>query len=983
MSESSSREEQPGEAGSRRARVEAESDRLKLALADHIERNDYRAARDTVAALLRLKPTDVEALEAQDFLNTQPIEIEPLGEYRQFSGHLGTVSSVAFSPDGRQALSGGGGDFLDARAVGVGDFTVRLWDINSGAEVRRFKGHASAITSVAFSPTGNYALTALRGIINVWDPQSGRFIRKLPMKRRLVLSAVFSPDGQHIVSGSEDRVLRLWDVASGKRLVRFTGHGGSITSVAFLGKGERILSGSLDRTVRLWNPKTGLEINRFTGHTLGLLSVASSPDGRYLLSGGLDNTARLWDAESGRQLRCLEGHTGAIHSVAFAPDGRWLLTASGDRTIRLWEAASGREIGRFAGHAGGVKSAVFSPDGHWILSASADHSIRLCHPPLGIVSMEAFVQALGTSRLLTAAQLAQFQREIQPRFRQLPTLAQHLVALGWLNPYQVDQLIQGRGEELKVGTYTVLEWLGRGGMGQVYKARHADTGDVVALKIIHPELLSDAAAVKQFRWENRAIAGMAHANIVRTFEAGKEGDKHFFAMECVEGTDLEKLVQLFGPLPIPEACDYIRQAALGLQHAHERCLVHRDIKPANLLVHGSTGDDEHAVPPGARGQWVGHAVLKILDWGLASLRPPAGRRRSTSAETKEDLVGTADYIAPEQATNPAGANIRADVYSLGCTLYFLLSGRVPFPGGSLMQKLLKHQKSEPAPVTELRSEVPAALVSVLHRMMAKRPEDRYQTPAAVATALAPFCRLDESALAAQDYEAADLASDEDLEPSDEPEPRGSERYPCNLEISCRRAAASADIPSPAWPGNAQDISKHGISVVLGYQFEPGTLLAIEVRNASSGVPRTLQARVVHVRPRTGGKWLLGCSLAGELSEKELEAMRMKGSRSSTIFRRAWVRIPIDAQVPAQAGMPNEQWPAKVFNISASGIGLTVPRAFERGTILSIELKSRTSKSASTALVRVVHAAVQADGDWALGCAFASEPGDDELKALLS
>jgi serine/threonine-protein kinase len=139
-------------------------------------------------------------------------------------------------------------------------------------------------------------------------------------------------------------------------------------------------------------------------------------------------------------------------------------------------------------------------------------------------------------------------------------------------------------------------------------------------------------------------------------------------------------------------------------------------------------------------------VVKILDWGLASLRPPASRRPAAATEPKEDLVGTADYIAPEQATNPAGANIRADVYSLGCTLYFLLAGQVPFPGGSLMQKLLKHQRSEPAPVTQLRPEVPAGLAGVVQRMLAKRPEDRYQTPAAMATALAPFCRAEDVGL---------------------------------------------------------------------------------------------------------------------------------------------------------------------------------------------------------------------------------------------
>jgi hypothetical protein len=379
--------------------------------------------------------------------------------------------------------------------------------------------------------------------------------------------------------------------------------------------------------------------------------------------------------------------------------------------------------------------------------------------------------------------------------------------------------------------------------------------------------------------------------------------------------------------------------------------------------------------------------VKILDWGLASLRPPASRAQAATTEPKEDLVGTADYIAPEQATSPATANIRADVYSLGCTLYFLLTGRVPFPGGSLMQKLLKHQRAEPAPLAQLRSEVPADLVSVLQRMMAKRPEGRYQTPAAVATALAAFCQAD--APAGQepgkdvDAEVAESVSDPELELPDEPEARSSMRYACTLEISCRRMVATTDIPSPAWPGNALDICQHGISIVLGYQFDPGTLLAIELRAAPAGAPRTLQARVIHARERTGGKWLLGCCLASALSQPEMEALRTKVSRSSMIFRSAWVRLPPDALAPGQLTAPNEQWPAKVFNISDRGIGLVVPRAFERGTLLNIELPPRSAKAPSTVLVRVVHAAVQPDGEWALACEFASAPGDEELKALRS
>jgi hypothetical protein len=190
--------------------------------------------------------------------------------------------------------------------------------------------------------------------------------------------------------------------------------------------------------------------------------------------------------------------------------------------------------------------------------------------------------------------------------------------------------------------------------------------------------------------------------------------------------------------------------------------------------------------------------------------------------------------------------------------------------------------------------------------------------------------------------------------------------------------AGRDVPSPAWPGSARDISRNGISVLVGYPFEPGTLLSIELRGGPAGAPAALQARVVHAQGQAEGKWLLGCSLVRELDDRELEALRARAGRSSTIFRRAWVRVPSGG--PAA---PDERWSAKVFNVSASGIALAVPRAFGRGALLSIELHARAGKPAYTVLVRVVHATAQPDGEWALGCAFASEPGEGEQKVLLS
>src|SRR5204862_1141524 len=189
----------------------------------------------------------------------------------------------------------------------------------------------------------------------------------------------------------------------------------------------------------------------------------------------------------------------------------------------------------------------------------------------------------------------------------------------------------------------------------------------------------------------------------------------------VEGIDLYRLVQQFGPLPVEQARDYVRQAALGLEHAHEHCLIHRDIKPANLFLtfppNKAPGEPEAAPVQGA--------LIKILDWGLAGLRLPKGRQLSADRLPREQNVGTADYISPEQALNSVAADIRTDIYSLGCTLYHLLAGMPPFPGKSVMQKLLKHQKEDPVPIQTLRPDVPDSLALIVKKMMSKRPEERY------------------------------------------------------------------------------------------------------------------------------------------------------------------------------------------------------------------------------------------------------------------
>lgn len=254
-------------------------------------------------------------------------------------------------------------------------------------------------------------------------------------------------------------------------------------------------------------------------------------------------------------------------------------------------------------------------------------------------------------------------------------------------------------------------------MGIVYKAEHRVMKRAVALKVIGAHVVANAAAVERFRREVEVAAKLSHPNIVTAYDAEQAGNRHFLVMELVDGISLDRVLQRKGPLPMVFACDYVRQAALGLQHAHEHGMVHRDVKLQNLMVT-------------RKGQ------VKILDFGLARFASES----STSAPLTECglLTGTPDFMAPEQAENAHSADIRADIYSLGCTLYTLLSGQLPFPGGSYVEKVVGHLTREPAPLTAFRSDLPPTLVQVVGRMMAKDRGQRFQTPGEVAKALLAF-----------------------------------------------------------------------------------------------------------------------------------------------------------------------------------------------------------------------------------------------------
>jgi serine/threonine protein kinase len=268
--------------------------------------------------------------------------------------------------------------------------------------------------------------------------------------------------------------------------------------------------------------------------------------------------------------------------------------------------------------------------------------------------------------------------------------------------------------------YEVRRELGRGGMGVVYLARNKLMDRLEVLKVVNRNLLNRPGAVERFQREIRSAARLKHANVVAAYSAVQSGELLAFAMEYVEGEDLAKLVQTQGRLPVVQACDYVQQAALGLQHAFEKEMVHRDIKPQNLIL--TREGDRH--------------IVKVLDFGLAKVT--RGPHEDTGLTDDGAMLGTPDYVAPEQTLDAANADIRADIYSLGCTLYYLLSGAPPFKGRCVYDVMQAHQSMEAKPLHLVRPEVPKELAAVVQKMLAKDPAMRYQTPLALVQALAAF-----------------------------------------------------------------------------------------------------------------------------------------------------------------------------------------------------------------------------------------------------
>jgi eukaryotic-like serine/threonine-protein kinase len=299
-------------------------------------------------------------------------------------------------------------------------------------------------------------------------------------------------------------------------------------------------------------------------------------------------------------------------------------------------------------------------------------------------------------------------------------LAGAMVKDGLLTYFQAEQFMLGKWRGFTIGKYKLLERIGFGGMGQVFLCEHMYMRRRVAIKVLPPAKAEEPAALGRFYREARAAAALDHPNIVRTHDIDQDGNLHFLVMEYVDGSSLLEIIRKTGPMAIDRAAHYIWQSVQGLDHAFRVGVIHRDIKPGNILV-DRTG------------------VAKILDMGLARFYHTDDDMLTKKYDEKS-VLGTADYVAPEQTINSHDVDVRADIYSLGATFYFLLAGHPPFPEGTVSQKLIAHQTKQPVPIDRLRPEIPPELTAIIRRMMAKSVTERYQTPAQVYDALKPFVR---------------------------------------------------------------------------------------------------------------------------------------------------------------------------------------------------------------------------------------------------
>ena len=338
------------------------------------------------------------------------------------------------------------------------------------------------------------------------------------------------------------------------------------------------------------------------------------------------------------------------------------------------------------------------------------------------ISSQRFLEIVAKSGLVDTKASDKLVAKVREKLDgELPISAKKFAGVfkkeGLLTAWHIEKLLAGKYKGFFLGKYKLLGHIGTGGMSSVYLAEHTRMGDKRAIKVLPKSRVRDATYLARFELEAKAIASLNHPNIVLAYDIDNEGDVHYIVMEYVDGLDLQQLVKRDGPTDFSTAAHLVAQAARGLEHAHSKGVIHRDVKPANLLID----------PDGN---------VRLLDMGLALVS--ADDNESMTVANNENVLGTADYLAPEQALNSHTVDHRADIYGLGCTLYYLLTGKPPFSDGTLAQRIAKHQTEMPSPIKMHRPDCPGELDGICVKMIQKDPKYRYQSAADVAEVLEKF-----------------------------------------------------------------------------------------------------------------------------------------------------------------------------------------------------------------------------------------------------
>lgn len=352
-------------------------------------------------------------------------------------------------------------------------------------------------------------------------------------------------------------------------------------------------------------------------------------------------------------------------------------------------------------------------------------------------TVKQFTALVVRSRLLTAAELRDALKHVKSTGSEkddLEIVRRTLVGNKLLTEHQAALLMRGHADGFFLGPYKILELIAKGRMSGVYKAAHS-SGQLVAIKVLPASKARDPEVLARFQREARLLTKLNHPNVVRAFQVGQDGGKNYLVLEYLDGDTLEELLEKWKRLPPIEAIRIVHQAMLGLQHLHEKGMIHRDMKPANIVL---------VDPPGQSGDGATDRAVKVLDIGLGKEVFEEGTKSPVDdpAQLTTDgmLIGTPDYISPEQARSARSVDIRADIYSLGCVLYHALTGQPPFPDKSVLNTVMRHATEPPKPLSEFLPEVPDGLQTVLNWMLAKDPGQRYPTPERAAQALQVLLR---------------------------------------------------------------------------------------------------------------------------------------------------------------------------------------------------------------------------------------------------